>query len=150
MLALIKHPGSPTERCDIPEDGSTLQLRALQKAVGGYVEIAVRLRDAVVLCDDEGKIKADRKQTNFHRPTDRDEIIGTVVVCGTEQSIDGEVWIGLTDEQADRIARLLDRWALAGAAVGQAVEDWDPENDAEAEAIRVRLRKGRQWLLRNH
>ncbi len=59
---------------------------------------------------------------------------------GTEQSIDGEVWIGLTDEQADRIARLLDRWALAGAAVGQSVEDWDPANAAEAETIRARLR----------
>lgn len=129
MLALVKRPGQPVERIQLPEH-YRVQLDVMQKLCGGYIEIAVRGRDFVVWCDEEGKIKPSPAGVNFHRPTDGDQIIGTVIVTAMRESIDGAICAPLTDESATRIAALLEAWAEAGELCGSDVAHFEGERDA--------------------
>lgn len=64
MKAICKKPGEPAEVVDIENS-----LKALQEAVGGYLESFTFAADACVLCDEEGRWKGYPHNT---------------VICGVE------------------------------------------------------------------
>ena len=131
MLALVKAPGCPAQRIDLPE-AARPQLEAMQAAVGGYVETAVRGRDFVVWCNEEGKLLG--LPLNFHRPTDGDGIVGTVLITGKlVPSLDGYVPSPLDVTSIERIEKLLTSWAEAGELCGTKPEHFDaPVDDDDA------------------
>lgn len=49
MLAVIKHPGEPAKRIEIDNT-----LEALQKAVGGYIEMVTLFENVTLICNEEG------------------------------------------------------------------------------------------------
>lgn len=112
MLALIKAPGTPAQRFNLPEK-SRPQLAAMQKAVGGYVEVALRGRGFVVWCNEEGKIaQPEPLPINFVRPTDGDVIVGSVLITGElEPSIDGYVPTAIHEDDLPRVGSLLIAWS---------------------------------------
>lgn len=122
MIALLKKPGERAQRVDLPDD-EIKQLAAMQVAVGGYIEIAVRGRDFVVWCDEEGRLADPPRPTNFHRPTDSAPIVGAVVVTGPMS----EEVMGLPEMEIKRISDLLDLWATAGPLCGTDPEHYDAD-----------------------
>lgn len=129
MLALIKEPGRSARRIHLADD-DVAQTRDMQKHVDGYIEIAVRARDFVVWCNEEGKLRG--MPLNFHRPTDGDGIVGTVVITGgLVSSRDGMIPTSLEDAVAVRVIALLDAWAAAGELCGCDPAHFDPTTDAD-------------------
>lgn len=136
MRALVKKPGETATRIDLPEQPDP-QIEAMWAAIGGYVEIAVRGRDFVVWCHDEGKLRG--LPLNFHRPQDLDAIVGTVIVTGAiRMTLDGGVPSELADDVAIRVAALLDAWASAGKLCGTLAEHYDPLTADEWTSARER------------
>jgi hypothetical protein len=134
MLAIIKAPGAPAQRYDLPE-GSRAQLAAMQSVVGGYIEIAVRGRDFLVWCNEEGKIQNPPLRHNFFRPQDLDAIVGTVLVTGpARMSLDGGIPTALTEESYARVATLIESWCEAGIRCGTMPEHYDPDTVDEKRA----------------
>jgi len=100
MKVITRKPGEEAQ----VEEWDTIELDAMQKAVGGYICIALQAHGYVVWCDDEGLMKAD-PQLNFHRPTDGARIVGPILVTGGEDRM-GETQ-GLSDVAVTRtLARL--------------------------------------------
>jgi hypothetical protein len=131
MLALIKAPGAPAQRYDLPE-AARPQLDAMQTVVGGYIETAVRGRDFTIWCNEEGKLLG--LPLNFCRPTDGEGIVGTVLITGSlVGSMDGYVPSALDDGAVERIARLLTSWAEAGEFCDTEPEHFDPRSERERE-----------------
>ena len=74
MRAIIKEPGkAPVEK----EIQNTL--RALQEAVGGYIEPVMVEEDLVVICDEEGRLKGKPYNCWF----DGISFVGTIAVVGS-------------------------------------------------------------------
>lgn len=131
MLALIKAPGAPVQRIELPH-AARPQIDAMRDAIGanGFPETAVRGRDFVVWCHDAGKMLG--LPLNFHRPTDGDFIVGTVLITGPlVQGLDGYEPSALDESAVERIDRLLNMWAQAGELCGTRAEHFDPRTDAE-------------------
>ncbi len=76
-------------------------LEALQGTVGGYIETVSFLPDAVIICDEEGKLKGlplNRSLYNFNgKPVD--VIYGTFIVAGVE----GENFKSLSPETLRKV-----------------------------------------------
>lgn len=70
-------------------------LEAFQKSVGGYIECAGLKDGAVLICDDEGKLKGLRP----NRRLGGDLIVGTFLIAGVDAEGD---FCSLTETQAER------------------------------------------------
>ena len=73
MKVIVKSPGLPGELRDFPNETND-KLKALQMAVGGWIE-QVRLSDRLIaIVDEEGRLK--QKRCNVFG------LLGTIVFCG--------------------------------------------------------------------
>ena len=78
ISALVKRPGQPPRHVWVTDS-----LEALQKAVGGYIEMIAR-SEFVVICDEEGRLKG--KPYNC-------TIFGHDLVGGRGVSASKEAWL---------------------------------------------------------
>lgn len=69
MRVIIKEPGQYGRLVDIPDT-----LEALQKAVGGYIEVVSIATDLVAVVDEEARLKGKKRNTLG--------LFGTIVFCG--------------------------------------------------------------------
>lgn len=96
MRVLYKEPGKVPEEREIPNE-----LKDLQNLVGGYIE-TVRVADsAVLIMNEEGKLRG--LEPNFILGAIGDIIVGPVVIVGT----DGEDFCSLTSHDAEVICGIL-------------------------------------------
>lgn len=73
ILCLVKEPTKPIKFAQIEND-----LHALQKAVGGFIEVHALNSHIVAICDEEGRLKNKTyccTSGGFH-------FVGTVIWCG--------------------------------------------------------------------
>ena len=77
MQVIYKAPGAPAEVRDIPNE-----LSALQEAVGGYIETVSLASDAVVICNEEGRLMGLPHNTRFVGV----DFVGPILIAG----VDGE------------------------------------------------------------
>ena len=93
IRVLIKEPGKAGRIEEIPNT-----LEDLQKLVGGYIETFTFVSDAVVICNEEGRLK--------NLPYNCDlfgiSFVGTIIFAG----VDGEEFADLPDG----VERILKRW----------------------------------------
>ena len=66
------------------------KLEAMQKIVGGYIEVIPLTFDDVIVCNEDGKLKD--LPHNFNMPV-HGSIVGTVIICSEE----GEGFTDFTD-----------------------------------------------------
>ena len=100
MKVIIKRP------CDQFGEETTIPntLRALQEAVGGYIETVTLDNGAVLICNEEGKIR-DMPYNFTHRqmlgaiPLQY-PIFGTVIVCGIAEDEFDDVPIDFNEWKA--------------------------------------------------
>lgn len=100
MRVLMVNPGEKPREMEIANE-----LKAMQQAVGGYIEIVHPFEDAnvVLVCDEEGLLKA----SPFNRRINEDLwIFGPFFLCG-EEGEEGEDLADLPPEMMDKYARLL-------------------------------------------
>lgn len=86
MKIVIVEPNKPAYIKDVEDS-----LKAFQELVGGYIEAVTLNSQAVLICNEEGKLRG----LEPNRRVGVDMICGTFFICGT----DGEEFEGLTDEQ---------------------------------------------------
>ena len=79
MKAIRKRPGELPEMLDVENS-----LDALQKEVGGQIEVFTFCEDMAVICDKEGRIKG--KWLNWAIPKMGIDFVGTILIVG----VDGE------------------------------------------------------------
>lgn len=84
-------------------------LKNLQTQVGGKIEIVPVLKDKglVMVCNEEGKIMGLQKNFIMGLPPFHDVIVGTVILCGTEDEDLADIPI---DFQTWKF--MLDRWSI--------------------------------------
>ena len=92
IRVLKVEPGRPPEEITMPNT-----LKAFQAAVGGYIEVLDLGGDAVLVCNEEGKLMG----LPANRQVCGDAIAGTFLVAG---SADGE-FCSLSDEDAAYYAK---------------------------------------------
>lgn len=109
---IIMHPRQEPMLWDTPDvlSGDN-DFRTLQTIIGGYIEV-VRPDFfpswALLLCDEDGKLKGLPANFGFSIHNRYDMICGTFIVCAEKENEDGEKELaGLTDEQAEKMLRLL-------------------------------------------
>lgn len=90
ITVLRKAPGEPWQ-----VDTVTNELQALQAAVGGYIETVTLWADAMVVCDEEGRLKDYEENCEICGV----DFYGTILIAG----VDGE---NLADVPADLISEL--------------------------------------------
>ena len=90
IRVLRAEPGGPVRELQIEN-----RLEAFQKSVGGYIECAGLKDGAVLICDDEGKLKGLRP----NRRLGGDLIVGTFLIAGVDAEGD---FCSLTEAQAER------------------------------------------------
>ena len=71
-------------------------LEALQKAVGGYIEVVYNDDDTIIICNEEGKLQG--LQGNRHLDNGTSIIAGTFFIVGDG----GEDFRSLTDEETEK------------------------------------------------
>lgn len=71
IKVIFKEPGQPAESRRIPNT-----LKAFQELVGGCIEVVTIASNAVVVCNDEGRINGLPRNTLG--------ICGNIVICGTK------------------------------------------------------------------
>ena len=85
ITVLRKAPGEPWE-----VDTVVNELHALQKAVGGYIEVVTLVPGVVVICDEEGRL--------YDRPFNCEiagiGFVGTILIAG----VDGEEFCDVPDD----------------------------------------------------
>ena len=87
MKAVIKRPGSGPAVVDIPNT-----LKALQEAVGGYIETVTVFADAVIICNEDGRLLSLPTNVRLFGI----EFVGTILIVGT----DGEEFTDVPNEDA--------------------------------------------------
>lgn len=75
MKAIRKEPGKFPEVVEIPNT-----LEALQKAVGGYIEVWPVTTDLAILCDEEGKLKGAEDNCTLLG----EDFVGTILLVGLD------------------------------------------------------------------
>ena len=73
MKAILKNPGCAPELIDIDNT-----LKALQAEVGGYIETVTIASDAVVICNEEGRLRGMSYNCLFFGMV----FVGTILVVG--------------------------------------------------------------------
>lgn len=58
----------------------SMSLENLQRTVGGYIETIPAVGGAIIICNEEGKIKELEPNMWYYH----DQLRGTIIVCGTE------------------------------------------------------------------
>lgn len=76
MKVVIKKAG---QKGKIAEISNTLE--ALQEVVGGYIECVPIGSDAVIICNEEGKMYQMPENVLYHN----DIIVGDIIFCGTDK-----------------------------------------------------------------
>lgn len=74
MIVLRKKPGQDFEHIDIPNT-----LEALQKEVEGYIEVVPIGDDAVIICNEEGRLL----DLPFNIEINDYRLVGTILIAGT-------------------------------------------------------------------
>lgn len=88
MKVIVKAPNNPAIEVEIENE-----LEALQGIVGGYIECVYLPNGAILICNEEGKIR--NLPRNFI--TQRDVIKGTVIICGESEEDFDDVSITLDE-----------------------------------------------------
>ena len=70
---LVKKPGHEWQRKTIANE-----LKALQEIVGGYIEVVTITPGLAVICDEEGRLKGQRHNTNVGGI----DFVGTIILAG--------------------------------------------------------------------
>lgn len=96
MKVVVKEVGKKAEVREIANE-----LEALQKIVGGYIEVVQVDSDVLMVCDEEGKLKG--KPYNFD--LERDIIVGDVLFV---QSY-GEDFTDLNEANIEKLLKYFDR-----------------------------------------
>lgn len=73
-------------------------LEALQKIVGGYIETVTVFTDAVVICNEEGRILGLPENRGFFISG----ICGDCLICG----VDGEEFASLSEPECGKLLKL--------------------------------------------
>lgn len=73
MRAIRKHPGEPIEVIDVKND-----LGALQDEVGGYIETVTLWEDAVVICNEDGRLSGEPYNCTLCGVS----FVGTILIVG--------------------------------------------------------------------
>lgn len=96
MRAIYKAPGREPQRVEIGNE-----LNVLQQIVGGYIE-TVRISDgAILIVNEEGKLKG--LEPNFFFGAIGDVIVGPVLIVGEN----GDEFADLPEDEAEEISRIL-------------------------------------------
>ena len=96
MKILVVEPMKVPYEKEIPDD-----LDAMQAIVGGYIEVVSRFRDAVIVCNEEGKLMG----LPYNRAIfDESGLIPCDIICGTFflAGMGEEDFISLTDDQISK------------------------------------------------
>lgn len=88
MVVIIKRPGERAEEATIPNT-----LKALQDAVGGYIETVTLASDAVIICNEEGRIRKLPYNCTFCGL----QFYGTIIFCGVDGDEFADVPLSLED-----------------------------------------------------
>ena len=82
-------------------------LKNLQKTVDGHIEVVTVLKDKglVMICNEEGKIRGLQRNFVMGTPPFHDIIVGTVILCGTDDENFADVPISF-----DTWKFLIDKW----------------------------------------
>lgn len=94
IRVLVKEPGKEAELREMPNT-----LKALQNAVGGYIETVIFAEDCTLVVNEEGKLQG--LPMNFR--IFGDVIAGTALFVG----VDGVEFCSLTDKQVETVRKLL-------------------------------------------
>lgn len=94
VIKVLKvEPDKAPELIEMPNE-----LEAMQKIVGGYIEVFPLADDVAIVCNEEGKMNGLELNRPIYRNGEMIEIIaGTFFIAGDDISI-GE-FVSLTDEQ---------------------------------------------------
>lgn len=82
------------------------RLENLQKTVGGYIETVPAVEGAIIICNEEGKLKNLEPNMWYYH----DQLRGTIIVCGTRDNefddipISLNVWKKFVDAQESFIS----------------------------------------------
>lgn len=93
MMVVMVEPNKPAYITEIGRD-----LKSLQAAVGGYIEIAGFLPDADIVCNEEAKLCGMEGNRRFGSSI----IAGPFFICGTKMTEDGEDFDSLPDELCEK------------------------------------------------
>lgn len=80
----------------------SMSLENLQRTVGGYIETIPAVGGAIIICNEEGKIKELEPNMWYYH----DQLRGTIIVCGREGEelsdipISLSIWKQFVDTQA--------------------------------------------------
>lgn len=94
MQVICKSPGRPPVVAQVKNT-----LEALQQAVGGPIETVTLARDAVIICNEEGRLMGLPHNCRFLGI----DFVGTILVVG----VDGDEFSGLSDADAKTVVRWL-------------------------------------------
>lgn len=92
LISIVyKEPGKPAFAAELAND-----LKSMQKAVGGYIECVSIDDNAVIFCNEEGKLEG--LKGNIRLGNGKSIIAGPLFICGD----DGEDICSLTEEQTEK------------------------------------------------
>lgn len=91
MRVVYVEPNRPAYEADIRNS-----LKALQKAVGGYIEVVYNDDDTIIICNEEGKLQG--LPGNRHLDNGTSIIAGSFFIIGDN----GEEFRSLTDEETEK------------------------------------------------
>ena len=95
ILVIIKEPGkAPVVELLFDND-----LKAFQKAVGGYIETVTLATDLVIICNEEGRLKGLPHNTTVFGV----DFVGTIVVAGVK----GEEFASIKAKFVPTVLRML-------------------------------------------
>lgn len=94
MQVIRKDPGKPPRLVESPNT-----LKALQQAVGGPIEAVTLAQNAVIICNEEGRLMGLPHNCRFLGI----DFVGTILVVG----VDGDEFSGLSEADAKTVVRWL-------------------------------------------
>ena len=97
MRALLVRPRELAVEIEIPNT-----LKALQEAVGGYIEV-VEAAGCALIVDEEGLLKGLEHNLSFEQKFQQYHMFGNILICG----IDGEKFCDLTDFEVEQWESLI-------------------------------------------
>ena len=95
ILVIIKEPG----KAPVVEPLFDNDLKAFQKAAGGYIETVTLATDLVIICNEEGRLKGLPHNTTVFGV----DFVGTIVVAGAK----GEEFASLRASVVPTVLRAL-------------------------------------------
>lgn len=100
VIKVLKvEPDKAPELIEMPNE-----LEAMQKIVGGYIEVYPLADDAAIVCNEEGKISGMELNRPIYHNGELVEIIaGTFFIAGDDYEL-GE-FVSLTDEQIEKYSK---------------------------------------------